>query len=110
MPIEWTAVLLIFLSSRWIYVLAKRYDKPVISYTAIAVLVYLGGGAILAFLASSIVFMFYGIFGVDYDKLAAGFFTLLGVLSVGIYYFILRRMWKKKARSRFDDEVLDDEV
>ena len=109
MPIEFTAALLVILSARWIYMLAKRHNKPRISHTAIAVIVFLLGGAILSFIATFTMMMIYGEFAFNYEMLIAAFFTLLGTGSVGIYYWILRRKWKKETKVT-NEEVLDDSI
>lgn len=110
MPIEWTAILLLFLSSRWVYLLAKKFDKPRIAFTAIAIVTFLVGGSILAFVATFTLLMIYGEFAFNYEMLVAGFFTVLGTLAVGIYYLILRRVWKKQqsASDNPSSEVIDN--
>jgi len=111
MPIEFTAALLIILSSRWVYVLAKRFDKPKISYTAFAVLVFLLGGAVLSFVGTFIMLMTYGEFAFNYEMIVAGLFTLLGTLSVGIFHWILLRKWKKQKKvTPSNKDILDDRL
>ncbi len=110
MPIEITAVLLMFLSARWVYLLAKRFDKRRFTYTVMAVVVYLVGGIILSFITTFILLMTYGEFAFNYEVLTAAFFTLLGAGAVGIYYWILRRKWKKGAKLLKNSDVLDDGV
>lgn len=111
MPIEWAAIILLFLSSRWAFILAKRFDKPRVTYTLLAVLVFFLGGALLAFIATFIVLLIYGEFAFNYRMLVAAFFTLLGTLSVGIYYLILRRIWQKQLKSAASNkEILDNNL
>ena len=96
MPIQVIAALLLILSARWVYILAKRFDKPRIKYAVFAGLIYLLGGSVLTFIFTFILLMMYGEFAFNYEAIMASSLTLLGALSVGIYYLILRRIWSKK--------------
>ena len=111
MPIELIAAIFVILSSRWVYLLAKRFNKPKVPYTAITSLVYLVGGGFLTFIFTFTLLMIYGEFAFDYQKLMAASLTLLGLLAVGIYYLILLRVWKKQQKKTLSNkDVLDDDL
>lgn len=105
-----TTIGLAVVMNRWVYVLAKKYNKPTISYTSISVLIFLLCGALFSQITTSIiVVMFEGSY-VNEAQLYTGLLGLSGSIVVAIFYFILWYNWKNQQKKNSNDQVLDDSV
>ncbi|MDB2656553.1 hypothetical protein N9Y60_00710 [Crocinitomicaceae bacterium] len=93
------------------YLLAKRFDKSIGTYSAIALAIYLVGGSILAFVVTTILLLMRGngfIINMELTYLA---FPLTGVVAVGICYWFLLWKWKKEKKATpSNTEILDDSL
>jgi hypothetical protein len=108
---EWQIFLFVFISLRWIYLLAKRFKKPVVPHLAIALGIFLFGGIILALVISAVLLFSRGDGFVFNRLLTTLAFPLTGLIAVTIYYWIMLRIWKKESKTVTPNEdVLDDDL
>ena len=103
-------ILLLFFMARWLFELAKKYQKPPYwLYGLLAVITYYVVGFIGVFLTILVMYLSAGEYDVYSNSLMLSLLEIpFGVGGVWLLHTILKRNWRVRSETGSQNQLLDD--